>query len=322
MNENIRFIPPYINDGKTLYDSDIPENPMLWGHLLPKIGIATIVGSSDCGKSSLLRQLSYAVVCEDSEFLGLKLDPKYHRVIYVSSEDTDEDIKRIMKREHLERRNSQNYEKMIYIFDIEKIEEKISEILNSYPSDFVIVDSLNDFIKGDTSSAFHSRKFLDGIRNLAMKHKCLFILIHHYRKSAPDHNATKHDVLGSQSIEAKSRAVISMEKTINEDRARILRITKGNYVPDVLKDKVIKIIPDEKFIFNSIGEFIVPKEKNLGSTKKIDATTGGIITMFRSQGKSVRKIETILKEMGHEISKSTIDKFLKDQDGSVQCPKS
>jgi len=313
INGNTIILPPYVVSGKTLFESPIPENPMLWEHFLPKIGIAILAGGSDCGKSSLMRQLSNAILFEETEFLGLRLDANHKSVLYVSSEDTEDDIIRIMKREHLEGRNGDRYYNIHYIFDIEKIEERIEELLRICPVDCVILDSLNDFIKGDANNAFYVRRFLEKIRIMVMKYKCLFVIIHHYRKSASDMNPTKNDVLGSQSIEAKARVVISMEKDRNDSKDRILRITKGNYVSDELKGKVLKLIPDDRFIFKSSAELLIDRSGSLKRSRKIDQKMSDIILLLHEGGCSSREIEAELENMGYNISKSTISEFLKSK---------
>jgi hypothetical protein len=321
-NVNESKTPSFVITGKTLFESPVPDNPMLWGHLLPKVGIALIVGSSDGGKSSLMRQFVDAIVFKEPEFLGQKLDARFNSAIYVSSEDTDEDIKRIMKREHLAGRDSDPYDNISYIFDITGIEDKIRELLNIRPVDCVILDSLNDFLKGDVNSAFYSRILLENIRSLVMQYKCLFVIIAHYRKNAPETNPTKNDVLGSQSFEAKARVVISLERDKGNPNDRILRITKGNYVSEDLKNKILKIFPNDDFVFKSAGEFLVSIKLPNTSPRKIDDEIGGKIFMLHEQGCSIREIETILKSMGHNISKSSIYEFLKSTKGTVQCPES
>jgi len=324
MEDNIKptKMPPFVISGKTLFESSVPENPMLWGHFLPKIGIALLVGSSDCGKSSLTRQLIDAIVFDEPEFLGLDLDLTYNRAIYVSSEDTDEDIKRIMKREHISGRSSDPYEEISFIFETEKIDEKLEAVLQVKPVDIVIMDSLNDFIRGDANVSYNVRLFLEKIRGLAMKHKCLFVLIHHFRKSAPETNSQKNDILGSQSFEAKARAVISLENDASNPSGKLLKIIKGNYVSEEFKRKILKISPNNNFIFKSIGESLVDKNATRISSRKLDDKMRGAIEMFSGQGYSSREIEAKLKSMGHVISKSTISEFLKNRDGTVQCPES
>jgi len=315
-------MPPFAISGKILFESPVPDNPMLWGHYLPKIGIAMLVGDSDCGKSSLMRQLAGAIIFNESEFLGLKLDASYKSVIYVSSEDTDEDIKRIMKREHLDGRQSEPYNNINYVFEIDHIEDKIEQLLQIKPADCVILDSLNDFIIGEGNSAFYSRMLLERIRTLAMRFKCLFVFIHHYRKSAPDDNPSKKDVLGSQSFEAKARVVISMSRDRNNPSDRVLRILKGNYVSEEQKGKALQIHSDQNFVFKTAGELLVSKGVSGKSTRKIDETLGGVILMFHGQGKSIRQIETAVKEMGHKVSRTTISEFIKEQKSCVRCQES
>ena len=49
--------------------------------------LCALVGESDTGKSSLLRQLALSLVYGDSDFLGFKLKESCRNVIYVSTED-------------------------------------------------------------------------------------------------------------------------------------------------------------------------------------------------------------------------------------------
>jgi predicted ATP-dependent serine protease len=279
-----------------------------------------LVGDSECGKSSLMRQLTGAIVFEDSEFLGLQLEASHNSVIYVCSEDTDEDIKRIMKREHLDGRDSEPYKNISYVFEIEHIEDKIEALLQAMSVDCVVLDSLNDFMKGDANNAFFVRRFLEKIRIMAMNHKCLFVLIHHFRKSAPDDNPSKKDVLGSQSFEAKARVVISMDRDRKNPDDRVLRILKGNYVSKEQKERAVLIHSDKNFVFKSAGELLVARTETIKSNRKIDGKTADLIMLLKLGGNSVRKIEAQMKELGHNISRSTISEFLNKNDPGVQCP--
>ena len=55
--------------------------------LIPKGTLCALVGESDTGKSSFLRQLAISLVYGDSDFLGFKLNNVCKNVIYVSTED-------------------------------------------------------------------------------------------------------------------------------------------------------------------------------------------------------------------------------------------
>jgi len=217
---------------------------------------------------------------------------------------------------------SDPYEDISFIFETEKIDEKLEAVLQVKPVDIIIMDSLNDFIRGDANVSYNVRLFLEKIRGLAMKHKCLFVLIHHFRKSAPETNSQKNDVLGSQSFEAKARAVISLENDASNPSGKLLKIIKGNYVSEELKRKVLKISPNNNFIFKSIGESLVNKNTTLIRSRKLDDKVSGVIEMFHGQEYSARKIEETLRGMGHKISKSTISEFLKNKNDTVQHPES
>jgi len=83
---------------KVMLENDITEIPMLWGHFFQKYGLALIAGTSDVGKSSLMRQFATAIVTEKESFLGFELKPDHKRVIYVSSEDDEDSLSVRFKR--------------------------------------------------------------------------------------------------------------------------------------------------------------------------------------------------------------------------------
>src|SRR4030043_2267373 len=79
--------PPFIITAQELIDNDITEIPWLWEKFIPLRGLTTISGSSDTGKSTLLRQWSLALISGETDYLGHRLMPKFKSVIYVSTED-------------------------------------------------------------------------------------------------------------------------------------------------------------------------------------------------------------------------------------------
>jgi len=70
-----------------LFNLKIDTVPKLVEPFFQKSGLASLVGTSDTVKSTFLRQLSLAIVLGKADFIGFKLNPKHHRVIYVSTED-------------------------------------------------------------------------------------------------------------------------------------------------------------------------------------------------------------------------------------------
>ena len=55
--------------------------------IFPKVGLASLVGSSDTGKSTFLRQLALSLALGLDNFVGYKLFPTSRNVIFISTED-------------------------------------------------------------------------------------------------------------------------------------------------------------------------------------------------------------------------------------------
>ena len=70
-----------------LKNMDLKNVEYLVEDLIPKGTLCALVGESDTGKSSLLRQLAVSITYGDEEFLGFKLNDSCRNVVYVSTED-------------------------------------------------------------------------------------------------------------------------------------------------------------------------------------------------------------------------------------------
>ena len=70
-----------------LKNMDLKNVEYLVEDLIPKGTLCALVGESDTGKSSLLRQLAVSIAYGDKEFLGFKLNDSCRNVVYVSTED-------------------------------------------------------------------------------------------------------------------------------------------------------------------------------------------------------------------------------------------
>ena len=71
------------------------EEDTLLEPILPRQGVVALVGSSDSGKSSLLRGLAMAIVAGKSEYIGFALHPRYRRAMYISTEDDEASLSRL-----------------------------------------------------------------------------------------------------------------------------------------------------------------------------------------------------------------------------------
>ena len=65
-----------------LKNQEIKEVDYLVDRLIPRGTLCSLVGESDTGKSSLLRQLAVSVAYGDDTFLGFKLNENCLRINY------------------------------------------------------------------------------------------------------------------------------------------------------------------------------------------------------------------------------------------------
>jgi RecA-family ATPase len=64
-----------------LLNREIENIPCLVEPFLQRVGLACIAGSSDTGKSSLLRYLCMCIVSGETDFLGFSIKAKHNRAI-------------------------------------------------------------------------------------------------------------------------------------------------------------------------------------------------------------------------------------------------
>lgn len=73
--------------GEDLLNMKSQKMDFLIDGLMQRVGLVAIVGSSDVGKSTFLRQLATSIVLDKSEFLGFKINSKHKSALYISTED-------------------------------------------------------------------------------------------------------------------------------------------------------------------------------------------------------------------------------------------
>ena len=83
-----------------LLNRRIENIPCLVEPLLQKVGLACIAGSSDTGKSSLLRYLCMCVVSGETDFLGFAIRAKHKQAIYVSTEDDETAVAYLLNKQN------------------------------------------------------------------------------------------------------------------------------------------------------------------------------------------------------------------------------
>ncbi|MFV0598881.1 MAG: AAA family ATPase [Bacteroidales bacterium] len=280
-----------IVSGEQLLNDDIKEIPMLIPPLFHRIGIALFIGSSDIGKSTLMRQLCISDVAE-IDFCGMKVYPKYHRAIICSGEDDEISISSLLKKQnkdfHLKPEQLAN---LIFIFDTYNLVERLEEELQKNRVDVIVIDPFTDMFSSDLYKAVDVRLYLNQFSRLARIYECLIIFLHHTRKGAENFTPSKNNALGSQSIEAKVRLALEFKANLNNPTLRHLCPVKGNYIPSEMKRSSIDLIFTDNLTFKPAGtttpfDKINTNEVNLST---LEAEYKEIISL-KEQGLNYREI--------------------------------
>jgi RecA-family ATPase len=251
---------PWIT-ARELLENPVTELHFLVEGLFPQVGIAACVGDSDVGKSALLRQLCLSIVTGKPDFAGFKLNTKYEKALYVSTEDGKEAINFLL--------GKQNSRMQAELADLEGLDftfiedfgprnapQVIEERIRSAGAvDLVVLDGYGDLLNGDPNNFQQVRKFLQPYREIANRHECLIIFLHHVKKSARLDEPGKHNVNGSQGFEAAMRTVIELREEKENPHIKHLCITKGNYISKAAKTDSFQLCFDEATLtFSNTGE--------------------------------------------------------------------
>ena len=311
--------------GLKLFKFDHEELPKLIEPIFPKVGIVSLVGSSDTGKSTFLRQLALSVALGFGDFIGYTISASNRNVIYISTEDDPASTSISLKKQikglyggNQVSESSLNHLKFIFDFNLnEDNDENLFNILEKDLAetkvDLIVVDAFTDIFSGDINSSTKVREFLNYFSKLAKDNNCLILFLHHTGKRTDKYTASKDNVLGSQAFEAKMRVLIELKQYPNEDSKRTLTITKGNYISSQIKkqSKVLRFDEDKLLFFNE-GQILTSSIATLGKTYSKKEEILPIIKKLHSEKKSLREIESILKSKGHSIGKSTVSNYINE----------
>jgi RecA-family ATPase len=240
--------------GETLLLSEIKEIPTLVFPFLQQTGLACLAGSSDTGKSSILRQLAVAVVTGEPDFLGFPINARHRSVIYVSTEDLERETAYLLSRQ-AQRYKPELLKGLRFVFDIENLYNELNKRLNNKPADLVIIDCFADAYGGDLKDTQRIRTYLHPFQELAQKHQCLILFLHHTGKRTENFEPSKNNLLSGQGFEAKMRLVIELRADQLNPLHRHLCIVKGNYLPaNYKKESYVLQFDEQNFIFSNTGE--------------------------------------------------------------------
>ena len=294
-----------------LYQLEEKDTPKLLDPFLQKVGVASIVGSSDTGKSSFLRQLALSIALGKEEFIGFKLNTDTQNVIYVSTEDDKFSTNSSIKKQLIELEVDSNIEDLKhldFIFDTENLLDSLIDILSEKEVDLIVIDAFTDVFNDEINSNTKVRNFLSQYHNLAIKHNCLVIFLHHNGKRTESASPSKNNIIGSQAFEAKMRSVLEVRQG-KDDEYRLLTLLKCNFLSSVYKNKSYVLKFSENLVFHNtnkeiaIGVHKIPKKDNPEIIKEV--------MKLHAEKLSTRKIEEQLKGTDLQVSKSVVSEIIK-----------
>jgi len=301
-------LPSNVYDGvfnaADLINRQIEAIPCLLEPILPKVGLVGLAGSSDTGKSAFLRQLAVSVCAGDNEFLGWHIKPEHKRAIYVSTEDDDLAISFLLNRLNKEKRlEPEQYSGLQFVFETGDLLTKMENLLTIAPVDLIIIDAFSDLYGRSMNDSNQVRTFLNEYSQLAQKHRCLVIFLHHTGKRTEDLPPSKHNLLGSQGFEAKMRLVIELRNDHNEADKRHLCIVKANYLPKEYKTESFILSFNENLIFSKTNERRIFDE--LRPENKTDLKNA--VKKLEIDGLTQAEIAKKMK-----ISQTTVSRYLRE----------
>lgn len=208
----------------------------LWGNYIQSDSLCAITGSSDAGKTSILRQLAISIATKQSTFLGQKLNARYGKVIYLSTEDGKKATALNLKKQMGEDFVNTDLSGLGFLFDVRNPIATIANELQSAKFDLIIIDCFGDFFNGSINDSGHVRKALEPLKRLCFKYDCACIVLHHIGKRTETGPVSKNNILGSTAFEGAMRCVMELRKE-EGGKVRKLHFTKGNYMDEGSKAK-------------------------------------------------------------------------------------
>ena len=300
----------YLVNGYDMLNLSTESMDCLVEPILPRTGVAALVGTSDSGKSTLLRGLAMAVASGASEYLGFGLRPKHRSAIYVATEDDASAIGVLMQRQLEETGTPKEaYHTLDFVFEVDNLVGNLDKMLEDKPRDLVIIDAFADLYTGPLNENNRVRSFINQFSQLAVKHSVLIIFLHHTGKRTEALAPSKHNAIGSQGFEAKMRLLMELRPDPERHDIRHLCIVKGNYLADTYKHDSFVLRFTHGLNFVATGErvpFAMLRERQPEHEEE-NAERLEIMRSMREQGMTLQQIADAL---GYK-SKTTITNILK-----------
>ena len=244
-----------------LVETAKPTMDTLVAPLLPRVGIVSLVGSSDSGKSSLLRGLALAVASGAEEWLSLPLRSHHQSALYISTEDDEDAIATLLHKQNQELGLSKgDLAGLKFLFDVENLTLRLELMLSERPVDLIVVDAFSDLYRGSMNENNQVRTWLQRWHEIAQKYECLVIFLHHTGKRTEALLPSKHNSIGSQGFEAKMRLMMELRTDRTDPTLRHLCVVKGNYLGPEWKGRSMVLRFSPSLNFSNTGERVAFEE--------------------------------------------------------------
>lgn len=303
----------------SLYNDNVTEIPKLLDPFFQTTGLASLVGESDGGKSTFLRQFALSIVLGLDKFIGHKLNAKHKKAIYVSTEDDSTSIRYSIRKQidSLKKvhkiTNLNPLSNLTFIFDTDKLLENLTQKLEKTPVDLIIIDAFSDVFNQELNANTQVRGFLNSFDQLAKKNECLILFLHHLTKSSSTKPPSKHNVIGSQGFEAKMRVVIELKPSKSNNEIVQLIVLKGNFLEPKYKNEreILNFNYDKGLTFKNTGRTFSPNQadssKNISKSIPLSKNKDVIkrIKELKKEGLDFRSLASQMTSEGINISSST-----------------
>lgn len=292
--------------GEDLLNRKIESIPCLLEPFLQQTGLACLAGSSDTGKSTILRQLAICTATGKQQFLGWKLNTRHKSAICVVTEDDPMAISFLLSRQ-AKGIAPDGLKDLRFIFDTENLLAELDARLTAKPADLVVIDCFADAYGNDLKDTQKIRAYLSKCQHLAEKHQCLFLFLHHTGKRTENYEPNKNNLLSGQGFEAKMRLVIELRADLTRADQRHLCVVKGNYLAaEHKRESYVLDFNTDTFTFSETTER-TPFELLAKRPEDDDKAKFEQVVSLIEEGKSYAEIAQI---MGYG-SKGSISKLLK-----------
>lgn len=301
-----------------LYQRPITSIPKLIEPFFQKIGLAALVGESDCGKSTFLTQLALNIALGNEHFLNFKINSQTNKVIYVSTEDDPNSLTVKIKKQlkGLESFDEQKLKNLDFIFNTEDIYDTLKKKLTDSKRDLIVIDAFSDVFTGEINSGKEVRNFLNKYHSLANANNCLIVMLHHVKKGSEKY-IDKKSIIGSQSFEAKMRSVVHLSPYKNN--LVKISITKGNFIDNDEKDK-ITVVKFKDSTFIKTDQVLRKSEGRISQDKDVILKVKEHYTSLRPDNKfnSIRDIVKLLEGTPYEIKRTAVGEIINNHSEELE----